>query len=192
MTGIIYCYKSPTGKIYIGQTIDERTRRATFFNLNSHYGGLYIDNARRKYGPENFLYEVLENLELPEEELKSKLDELEQLYIGKYKSNDRKYGYNLTIGGGTTLGYRFSEESKKNMSKLRKGRLFCKRTKEIQDKIANAISKEIEVLSSNGTLIGRYKNAIELSKQLNIPVTSVRNCIYRGNLYKNQYNIHYI
>lgn len=191
MIGIIYCYTSPVGKVYIGQTIDEKSRRATFLNLNSHYGGVYIDSARKKYGPENFSYKVLENLELPIEELKPKLDELEQLYIREYKSNNKEYGYNLTTGGGTTLGYKFSEESKTRMSINRKGKVFCKRTSVIQDKISSAISKEIEVLDSDGILIGKYKNAIELSKQLSIPVSSIRNCIYRGNLYKNKYNIHY-
>ena len=30
--GIIYKYTSPSGKFYIGQTIDEKSRRAQFLN----------------------------------------------------------------------------------------------------------------------------------------------------------------
>ena len=30
--GIIYKYTSPSGKVYIGQTIDEKDRKKAFFN----------------------------------------------------------------------------------------------------------------------------------------------------------------
>ena len=60
MIGIIYCYTSPSGKKYIGQTLSEIRRKSRFKNLNRNYGGEKIDNARKKYGPENFKYEVLE------------------------------------------------------------------------------------------------------------------------------------
>lgn len=192
MKGIIYCYKSPSGKIYIGQTTDEKTRRATFFNTDYHYGGKYIDSARLKYGPKSFTYEVLVTVETTKDKIKEVLDNLEMLYIKKYNSNDREFGYNLTIGGKTTLGYKFSEESKKKLSELRKGRVFCpNRTPEIQQKISDSLSKKIKVFDTLGNLIGVFKNAKELSNKLNIPVTSIRNCIYRENLYKKTYKISY-
>lgn len=191
MKGIIYRYTSPSGKVYIGQTTDEKTRRATFFNLDYHYGGEYINAARKKYGPKEFKYEVLENIDLPEKELKQKLDELEIFYIEKYSSNNREFGYNLTLGGGTTLGYKFTEEAKANLSKIRKGRVFCKRTKEIQDKITASNSKEIQVLDMETGIIEIFKSAIELSLKWSIPASSIRNCIYRKNLYKKRYKITY-
>lgn len=192
MRGIIYCYKSPSGKVYIGQTTDEKTRRAIFFNTKYHYGGKYIDSARLKYGPESFTYEVLETVEATEDKIKEILDNLEMLYIKKYNSNSREFGYNLTIGGKTTLGYKFSEEAKRKLSKLRKGKVFCpNRTPETQRKINESLSKEIGVFNTLGNLIGTFKNAKELSNKLHIPVTSIRNCIYRGNLYKKMYKIKY-
>lgn len=48
MIGIIYKYTSPSGKVYIGQTTQEKRRRKTFLNLNKSYGGVKIDNARRR------------------------------------------------------------------------------------------------------------------------------------------------
>lgn len=48
MEGIIYKYVSPSGKVYIGQTIEEKKRRRIFNNLNQSYGGVKIDNARKK------------------------------------------------------------------------------------------------------------------------------------------------
>lgn len=192
MRGIIYCYKSPSGKVYIGQTTNEKVRRATFFNTNYHYGGKYIDSARLKYGPKSFTYKVLEEVEVSKDKIKEALDNLEMFYIKKFNSNSREYGYNLTIGGKTTLGYKFSEEAKKKLSELRKGRVFCpNRTPDIQQKISDSLSKEIVVFDTNGNLVGTFKNAKELSNKLGIPVPSIRNCIYRGNLYKKKYKINY-
>lgn len=120
MIGIIYKYTSPVGKIYIGQTTEERRRRKTFLNLNKTYGGIKIDRAREKYGPEKFSYEVLEKLRFKNaEEARDKLDELEEFYIRYYDSY--KKGYNMTHGGYTTRGFKFSEEQKSEMSKARTG-----------------------------------------------------------------------
>lgn len=46
--GIIYKYTSLSGKVYIGQTVNERKRRKKFLNLNKDYAGLKINNARYK------------------------------------------------------------------------------------------------------------------------------------------------
>lgn len=56
--GIIYKRTSPSGKSYIGQTIDENRRNNEWNNLKRPYSGGVIDSARKKYGPENFRYEV--------------------------------------------------------------------------------------------------------------------------------------
>lgn len=129
MVGIIYKYTSPVGKIYIGQTTDERRRRKTFFNLNKTYGGIKIDSAREKYGPKNFSYEVLEKLYFKNaDEARDKLDELEEFYIRYYDSF--KNGYNMTYGGYTTRGFRFSEEQRIEMSKARMGRKLRPRSDE--------------------------------------------------------------
>lgn len=58
-SGIIYKYTSPSGKVYIGQTRDERKRRSKWFSTGTYYAGSKLENARKKYGPENFEYEVL-------------------------------------------------------------------------------------------------------------------------------------
>lgn len=57
--GIIYKYTSPSGKVYIGQTVDEKKRRKDFLSANNPYAGDKINKARKKYGPENFEYEIL-------------------------------------------------------------------------------------------------------------------------------------
>ena len=42
----------------------------------------------------------------------------ERYFIKKYRSFERKYGYNLTEGGEGSPGYKHTEEAKKNMQTL--------------------------------------------------------------------------
>lgn len=119
--GIIYKYISPIGKIYIGQTTNERRRRKTFLNLNKSYGGTKIDAARHKYKPENFEYEIIhiENFDTKAEATK-KIDELEEQYITKFDTY--KNGYNMTFGGYTNRGFRYTPEQRRIMSISRIGK----------------------------------------------------------------------
>ena len=43
MRGVIYKYTSPSGKVYIGQTLNEYMRRAMWKNINHPYAGPYIN-----------------------------------------------------------------------------------------------------------------------------------------------------
>lgn len=108
--GVIYRYKSPSGKYYIGQTIDEKHRRTIFLNLNCKYGGPKIENARRKYGPQNFEYTVLMKVtgDNPEE-VKKYLDTLEIGFIKMYDSHNN--GYNGCEGGLGNRGHKRTEET---------------------------------------------------------------------------------
>ena len=90
---------------YVGQTCDPDKRNADFLNLRVQYSGLRIENALKKYGPENFSYEVLETVtSKSESELTRRLNELEVFYIEKF--NSFYDGYNHTLGGGGANGYR--------------------------------------------------------------------------------------
>lgn len=104
---------------YVGQTCDPTKRNSDFLNLNITYSGVRIENARKKYGPENFSYEVLEEIVCDtEEELASKLNEREIHYIAQYDSFT--HGYNNALGGGGAKGYRHTEEYKKWQSEQSK------------------------------------------------------------------------
>lgn len=98
MIGIIYKYTDPDGKIYIGQTVNEKRRRETFLDLSKYYAGGKINYARKKFGPENFTYEILfkktyTNYKLAKKELNKK----EVYYINKF--NSYKNGLNGNYGG---------------------------------------------------------------------------------------------
>ncbi len=121
MIGIIYKYTSPSGKVYIGQTIDEKKRRKEFRNLNIKYAGRKINHARKKYGPENFEYEVLERYRFRVmERARKKLNEREKYFIELYDSY--RHGYNSDTGGWDASGFTWSEETKAEFRKKKKGK----------------------------------------------------------------------
>lgn len=98
MKGIIYMYTSPSGKMYIGQTYNERSRKCNFRKLCKSYSNQYIDKARAKYGPENFIYAILCTIYSDnKKDLSIWLNALEIYYINKYDSTHK--GYNINIGG---------------------------------------------------------------------------------------------
>lgn len=114
--GIVYLYVSPSGKPYVGQTVDERRRRSNWFSANYEYAGVAINRARAKYGRDAFTYTVLfSHLFHTKEEATSVLNIMEKYYIEQYDS--KKHGYNCEYGGKNHAGYKVSEDGKKNISK---------------------------------------------------------------------------
>ena len=114
INGIIYKYESPNNKVYIGQTVNEERRRKEFFNIKKSYSGLKINNARLKYKPENFKYEILYSKEYDNiKESIEDLNEKEEFFIKKY--NSVKNGYNTSIGGESIRAVMQDEDCKQRM-----------------------------------------------------------------------------
>ena len=135
MEGIIYKYVSPSGKVYIGQTVNEKHRRRLFMNLGCSYGGVKIDNARKKYGPDNFEYTVLVKVTGDEpEEFRSYLNQLEVGFIRMYDSYNN--GYNSTKGGEGVSGYTISDETRE---KLIRSHIGKKRSEESKKKQSESL-----------------------------------------------------
>jgi group I intron endonuclease len=110
--GYIYKLTSPSGKSYIGQTIQEPPKRFSKHKTKAFQeeGCRALSNAIRKYGWENFTIEIIDT------SYEWDLDFLECEYIEMY---DTFYpnGYNLTKGGrggSNTL----SEDVKNHMSQV--------------------------------------------------------------------------
>ena len=71
--------------------------------------------AMRKYGAENFKYEVIEVL--PNDSSEKFLDEREIYWIKEHKSHiSQGQGYNLTFGGDGTVGAYFSSKTREKLS----------------------------------------------------------------------------
>ena len=105
------------GKCYIGQTVDVGNRFSKYKNLQCS-GQPKIFRALKKYTPENFLFEVIDNTNTQEH-----ADSLETHYIVLF--NSIKNGYNIKEGGSRGL---HSEATKAKLVAANLGRTFTKET----------------------------------------------------------------
>lgn len=92
MSYCVYKHTSPSGKVYIGITMKNPLKR--WANGLGYCRQSYFFNAILKYGWDNFTHEILYT-GLTKEEACQKEIEL----IALYRSNQRKYGYNISSGG---------------------------------------------------------------------------------------------
>lgn len=129
MTGIYKITNKLNNKIYIGQSVNISYRwtahRCRPFNENSNQYNSSLYKAIRKYGIENFQFEVLEEC------LKSELNDKEKYYISLFDSTNPKKGYNLTTGG---------QDFHQTNSKISEKNLF-----EIVDLLKNSLLSEEEI-----------------------------------------------
>ena len=95
----IYKITNPKGKIYIGQSINIKSRIYSYQNKNKGCLGAKIYYSINKYGWENHNMEIIQILDndLDNKLLRKKLDELEIYWINFY--NSVEMGLNLTYGG---------------------------------------------------------------------------------------------
>ena len=128
--GIIYKLTNlVNNKIYIGITtksLNER-KRAHIQACSSKNRKYLIHKALNKYGIDNFKFEQIDTFTTTASGRK-----LEMEYIKKYNSfYIDGYGYNMTIGGEGTQGFRYnhSDETKQNISQKMKGKPKSEETK---------------------------------------------------------------
>ena len=116
----IYKHTSPSGKVYIGQTQAEnviqrwRNGGKGYFRTNPKTGEYQqpaMINAINKYPWNDWEHEIIDQCDTLEE-----ADKLEEYYIALYKSNDPKYGYNITKGGKGHNGQPMSDITKTKLS----------------------------------------------------------------------------
>ena len=118
MSYTVYKHITPNGKIYIG--ITKRNPLKRWQNGRGYSTNKHFSRAIKKYGWNNMIHEILFS-GLSEDEAKIKEIKL----IAYYKSNNPKYGYNITSGGD----YR-AKLSKESIAKLKTKLTGQKRTKE--------------------------------------------------------------
>lgn len=109
MRGLIYLIKNPTGKIYVGQTINF-TRRMNSYKNGNGKGQPILHRSILKYGYDNHIFSILEECD------REFLNEREIYWIDYYKSNTTRYpefnGMNLTDGGLCLTKTKKSEEKR--------------------------------------------------------------------------------
>jgi group I intron endonuclease len=126
----IYKITNPTGKIYIGQSINIEKRWKYYIseslNKRDHQNKLF--NSLKKYGPENHIFEIIEKCSIEQ------LNERE-IYWGEYfNCTDQKIGLNLRELGKQG---QWTEEAKLKLSKSQTG--VKRHTNESKAKISNKL-----------------------------------------------------
>lgn len=91
VSGVYQILCRPTGKVYIGSTVDLNARWAmhrTMLRRKTHHNA-HLQQAWNKYGEESFEFSVLEVVDA------SSLLQAEQSWIDKTRCVDRKIGFNI-------------------------------------------------------------------------------------------------
>lgn len=160
---IVYKHTAPNSKVYIGITgFDPEYRWLN--NGRGYKTQTIFFNAIIKYGWINFKHEILfENLTE-----KEALDKEEEL-IQKYKSYDRRYGYNVSLRGAIY--------GKENNGK----RSNCRRLPVAPMPVWKNRGKIVIKKDSNGDTIKRYRSVHELAVEIQEPIETLRT---RLNKYK--------
>lgn len=118
----VYIHIFPNGKRYIGITKLQPNRR--WESGYGYHSQRFMYNAINKYGWNNIEHKILFN-NLTKNEACWK----EKFLIKYYNTNNRKFGYNRSIGGEINKEYKHTEEFKKRISKKLKGRKDSEETK---------------------------------------------------------------
>lgn len=116
--GIYRFVNMVNGKSYVGRSKDLKHRYYQHIGLlrRGIEPCVKLNKAWKKYGEENFVYEVLCLCD------ESELNSMEMYYIQKYDSFAN--GYNCTAGGDGITGYRHTDEAKKKIGEAFKGKVY--------------------------------------------------------------------
>lgn len=189
----IYCIENKiNNKKYIGQSIDIRKRwreHRTSLNNNKHHNK-YLQRAWNKYGEENFDFYIIQNL--PQDTIHIIYNIWEIYYIDEYKTQNPKYGYNMTIGGEGTVGHVVTDETRKKISETQKGRKLTKEwiehiSQAHKDKIKNGYKPKTEhfqkyneeqktsinCYDKDGNYICSYSSIQEAGRDLGLEATNI-------------------
>ena len=102
----IYKITSPTGKIYIGQSIDIQRRFNEYKNNRGCSVATRLYHSLKKYGFENHTTEILIECDV------SELNYKEIYFIEKYLSFNTEHGMNLHSGGNN---HKISDETREKL-----------------------------------------------------------------------------
>ena len=155
----IYMWTSPSGKSYIGQSVDLVKRYNNFISNCINYGGEKINRARKKYNNKRYWkYKVLEYCDL------SKLNEREIYYIALYDTYHN--GYNSSLGGESgSRGCKWSEESRNKINgrlawnKGIKGSIKPNKTSFKKGQKPHNMKTVIQ-FTKEGTFVAEYESAL--------------------------------
>ena len=147
-------------KIYIGlsQNLEQRIKtHISKLNHGNHINN-HLQSAWDLYGEENFKFDIIEYCDNLEE-----LKEKEIYYIAKFKSDDRRYGFNITAGGDGAICYTDEIKEKSSISRTR-----------------NSVLR----FDLEGNYIDEYRNASVAAQAINGNTENIRSCCDKKKGYK--------
>lgn len=168
MSGIYQIRNLINNKVYIGSAKNMAQRKQHHFNmlkLNQH-DNIHLQRAYNKDGEDNFIWEILEQVDI------DLLIEKEQYYIDQLLDGMK---YNIRKIAESNLGIKFSEESKQKMSEQRKGRLF------VTPKDILKRSREYpSFVDPEGNVYPQGCNLAKFCREHNLSSTHMRGILNRG------------
>ena len=195
----IYMWTSPSGKSYIGQSVDLQKRKGAFLRFGDRYRGEKINCARKNYNHKSLWnYTILEYCDI------DKLNKCERYYIELYDTINN--GYNCESGGNENKivsdevkrklseamkgkrcgenhpmwGRHLTEEQKRKMSKAKKGEnnpMYGKhRDDETKDKIRLRHNKPVIQFTKEGTFVAEYESALVAKNITGIDSSNISKC----------------
>lgn len=163
-----YVYKItfPNGKVYIGKSSNPYKRFEEHLYTAKHkLRNTLLYNALIKYQGQTLILDIVDIAEFTFE-----INWKEQLWIEKFNSTNKLYGYNMTVGGeGGNTYEKISEERKKELSEIRRKKWKEKNPntswkKETREKISESVSKYMNNLKGDERLDFLNKVSIGLRK----------------------------
>lgn len=176
----IYKITSPSGRIYIGQSRNFKSRCSDYKSLDKVVKQRRLYNSYVKYGVENHKIEFIEEC------LFEKLNIVERKWQDYYDVTS-KNGLNCVLVGTEEKPYVMTEESKLKISAAHKGKIMSLETREKLSKshTGKKLSEEHILKISKGSKIAKkvidtltneiYNSAAELALILNINRKSFNN-----------------
>ena len=193
----IYKITSPTGRVYIGQSIDIEKRRKSYFKPTGALGQTRLKNSLKKHGVENHKFEIIEEC------LEENLNRRERYWQDFYNVLDE--GLNCKLTQSEDKSGKLSDETKEKIRRANSGEnhpMYGKKvSQEKREKTSETCKKRlINVGGKNGKAkliicleTGIFYDSIrDASEALGIKMTYLKNVLNRNNKCINRTSLLYV
>lgn len=164
ISGIYKITAKHNGKVYIGQSKDIYARWKGHWKEVRAGSNTYLHNTMRKYGEDNFEYEIIEECS------QDIINDREIYWINYYDSFNN--GFNLTTGGDGVKNKKYTEEEKEQIRK----RMFI-----------NKISKPVYQINKDGKILKEWRSCKEIAKTLNVLSSNIHDTLKHKDGYRFAY-----
>ena len=159
------------GKMYVGQAINIYKRwkdHIDDLDENKHYN-LHLQRSWNLYGKENFDFLVLEECQQED------LNQREIFYVDKFDAYVN--GYNQTLGGDGSLGYKHSDDVIQKMCQIQQERFQDIENREVLRDAHEFESKPILQIDFSGNIVHEWPSVNWAAKMLNLNVIAITNAL---------------